>query len=153
MRKLFIFLSVIIIYASVSAQDAEPYVTKGFVIARSTKDYAAAKQTAEQASKKLNLKLDLRELKPHKKNGLTYSKKDCENEGGYPCYISRGRYDDGDYVSIEWSNAFDGFTKGYYIVILASGNKEDINSTLTKAKKFYKDAYVKQTSVYIGCMH
>ena len=153
MKKLFIFLSVIIISTTLLAQDAEPYVMKGFVIARSTKDYTAAKQTAQDAAKKLALKLDLRDLKPHKKNGLTYSKADCENEGGYPCYISRGRYDDGDYVSIEWSNAFDGFAKGYYIVILASGNKQDINPTLTKAKKFYKDAYTKQTSVYIGCMH
>ncbi|MES1224662.1 MAG: hypothetical protein ABUT20_54725, partial [Bacteroidota bacterium] len=98
-------------------------------------------------------KLDLRDLKPNKESGLTYAKKDCENEGGYPCYISRGRYDSGDYISIEWSDAFDGFAKGYYIVIVASGSKNETEPALKKAKQFYKDAYAKQCDVYVGCMH
>lgn len=135
------------------AQGTSPFVNKGMLIVLSTKNYADAKRIAAEAAKKLSVKLDLRELVPNKETGLTYSKADCENEGGFPCYISRGRYDDGDYVSIEYSNAFNGFVKGYYIVIAASGNKDITSPALIKAKKIYPSAYVKQADVYIGCMH
>ena len=135
------------------AQNEEAFVKKSFVIIQSTKNYTTAKLTAEKAAQQLKQKLDLRGLKPGKKTGLTFSKADCENEGGYPCYIARGRYDDGDYVSIEWSDEFDKFAKGYYVVIVYSGNKEAAVKTLEKTKLIFKDAYYKQAKVYVGCMH
>jgi hypothetical protein len=131
-----------------------PYAKKSFVIIQSTKNYTAAKATASKASKTLKLKLDLRNLKPHKTAGLTNGKKECEDNGWeYPCYESRGRYDDGEYVSIEWSNAFKNFTKGYYIVIVYSGNKKEANTYLKKVKNVFVDAYAKEDEVYMGCMH
>jgi hypothetical protein len=147
-----LLLSIIIAACSI-AQEAQPFVKKNFVIIQSTKNYAAAKLTAKKAAKQLQQKLDLRELKPNKNTGLTFSDSVCENEGGYPCYIARGRFDDGDYISIEWSNAINGFAKGYYVVIAGAGSKEETNTILKKAKNFYKTAYVKQADVYIGCMH
>ena len=34
------------------------------------------------------------------KSGLSFSSKQCEENGwDYPCYISRGRYDDGEFVT------------------------------------------------------
>lgn len=157
-KAFFIFLTLFI--ASVAfAQDPEPYEKKSFVIIKSTKSYVAAKKVALEAAKKLEIKLDLRELVPHKKNGLTFTKKKIESENsgleifGYPIYIARGRFDDGEYVSIEWSNAYENFSKGYYIVILASGDDSVTKTALTKAKKVYKDAFVKISNVYVGCMH
>jgi hypothetical protein len=147
-----LLLSIVIAACSI-AQEAQPFVKKNFVIIQSTKNYAAAKLTAKKAAKQLQQKLDLRELKPNKNTGLTFSDSVCENEGGYPCYIARGRFDDGDYISIEWSNAINGFAKGYYVVIAGAGSKEETNTILKKAKNFYKTAYVKQADVYIGCMH
>jgi hypothetical protein len=147
-----LLLSIVIAACSI-AQEAQPFVKKNFVIIQSTKNYAAAKLTAEKAAKQLQQKLDLRELKPNKNTGLTFSDSVCENEGGYPCYLARGRFDDGDYISIEWSNAINGFAKGYYVVIAGAGSKEETNTILKKAKNFYKTAYVKQADVYIGCMH
>jgi hypothetical protein len=134
-------------------QMESPYAKKGMLILLSTKNYVAAKKTAQEAATKLSLKMDLRGLKPHKKSGLTWSKTDCENEGGYPCYIARGRYDDGAFISIEYSNAIEGFAKGYYIVVAACGGNDITAPALVKAKKVYKDAYVKTTNVYMGCMH
>ena len=109
--------------------------------------------TAKKAARQLNQPLNYRELKPNKKSGLTFSDSTCENEGGFPCYIARGRYDDGDDVSIEWSNAFDKFSKGFYIVLVYSGNKKEAIVALKKTKKIFKDAYIKQADVYVGCMH
>jgi hypothetical protein len=149
---LILLLTIAVVACSI-AQEAQPFVKKSFVIIQSTKNYTIAKLTAEKAAKQLQQKLDLRELKPNKKTGLTFSDSVCEYEGGYPCYIARGRFDDGDYISIEWSNAINGFAKGYYVVIADAGSKEETNAILKKAKTFYKTAYVKQADVYIGCMH
>jgi len=153
-RRLLFLIGCFFISSEVVAQgDPLPYAKVNFVIVQSTKNYTAAKATALSASQKLNCKLDLRGLKPHKKNGLTFSKGDCENEGGYPCYIARGRYDAGEYVSIEWSDAITGFAKGYYVVIISSGDAELSKASLKKAKPFFKNAYSKSAEVYVGCMH
>jgi hypothetical protein len=153
--KKYILLIVLITFCKFSfAQDEQPYAKKSFVIIQSTKNYTAAKATANKAAKALKLKLDLRNLKPTKQSELTYSKKECEDNGfEYPCYVSRGRYDDGEYVSIEWSDAFNSFTKGYYIVIVYSGNKNEANTALKKVKKVFADAYAKEDEVYMGCIH
>ena len=138
------------------AQQEEMFVEKEFVIIRSTADYEAALQTARSAATQLQLKLDLRDLKKNKESGLSFSKKICEEEWEeYPCYVARGRWDDGEYISIEYSDAYNGFRKGYYIVIIAGDEKGDaaVKTILQKAKKYYKDAYSKTTKVYIGCMH
>lgn len=142
---------------SIHAQEQEEqFIEKEFVIILSSKDYDAALRTAKSAAEKLQYKLDLRDLKKNKQSGLTWSEKICEDEWGeFPCYVARGRYDDGNYVSVEYSNAYNDFTEGYYIVVIAGGAKgsEDVKSALAKAKRFYKNAYSKTTKVYIGCMH
>ncbi len=58
-------------------------------------------------------------------------------------------------MSIEYSNAYSEFTKGYYIVIAASGSKDDaeIKNAFKKIKLRYRDAYIKSSKVYMGCMH
>jgi hypothetical protein len=153
--KKYILLILIVTLCNFSfAQDESPYIKMSFVIVQSTKNYTEAKTTAQKAAKALKLKLDLRNLKPHKTAGLTDTKKECEDNGwDYPCYVSRGRYDDGEYVSIEWSEAFAKFAKGYYIVIVYSGNKKEANSYLKRVKKVFADAYAKEDEVYMGCMH
>lgn len=133
-----------------------PYIKKEFLIIHSGKDYAAALKKATEASKKLNLKLDLRKLQPNKEIGLSNTEQVCENEFGFfPCYVARGRGDDGAYISIEYSDAYIEFEKGYYIVIVSSfvSNHEKSKSWLTKTKAIYKDAYLKASKVYTGCIH
>lgn len=154
MKKFLLLVVAIGCFVSAMAQEeAQPFVNVNFVIIQSTKNYDSAKATAKLAAEKLEYKLDLRELTPHKKSGLTFSEKACENEGGYPCYIARGRFDAGKYVSIEWSNAINGFAKGYYVVVVASGDTIVAKSALRRARSVFKDAYSKAAEVYIGCMH
>ena len=129
------------------------YAKKYFLIASSTKEYKKAKKIAEYLSLKSGITLDLRGLHSDSSNSLTFSQKMCEKEWEeYPCYLARGRYDDGVYISIEDSNAYD-FKDGYYIVIVASGKKEEVQKVLNKIKPFIKDAYIKTSKVYMGCMH
>jgi len=134
-------------------EQIEPYIDKDFVIIYSTKNYNEAHKIAISAAEKLELKLDLRDLKPSKKTGLTFSKEDCEYD--YPCYIARGRWDDGKYISIEYTDYYREFQPGYYVVIAHSGEKgsQEVLQTLKKSKIIYKDAYIKTANIYIGCIH
>jgi hypothetical protein len=150
---IFVF-SVFASNAQTETTEDRPYVKKSFLIILSSKNYTEAKKIATEAAKKLNIKLDLRALKPNKESGLTFNAKECEENGwDYPCYVSRGRYDDGEFVTIDYSDWFVGFAKGYYIVSTASGNKEEVKIAFEKVKKMYKSAYVKQAEIYIGCTH
>ena len=155
------FLTLIAIFFAIAsfAQNQDPLnetVTKEFLILHSGKDYNKALAIAKSASTKLGLKMDLRNLKPNKELGLSDSRSECEGTFGfYPCYVPRGHYEDGAYISIEYSSSFLGFKEGYYIVVAASyelGNAQT-KPMLTKAKKIIKDAYVKQSKVYTGCIH
>jgi hypothetical protein len=139
-----------------SDPDIDPWVEKAFVIIKSTKSFTEANTIATEAATWLGLNLNFRGLSESKKIGLTFSRSICNEDGfSYPCYLARGRWDDSAYVSIEYSNAYRGFRKGYYIVVVASGYPNDsvVSDVLEKARKTYKDAYLKITKVYIGCIH
>jgi hypothetical protein len=140
-----------------SAIDDEAYPIpkekKEFLIVKATKNYKEAKKYAKNISKKLEIKLDLRGLIFHESNFLTEPKEVCEEhwgKEGFPCYIARGREDD-VYVSVEHTNQYDEFSNGYYIVVVATGEKLD--TRLKKVKKVVKDAYVKRAIIYMGCLH
>ena len=152
------FLILIFAFSNANAQpqteQVPQNVSKHFLIILSTKNYESAKILAKESAKKLNLKLDLRGLRQNSESGLTFTTKECEGNGwDYPCYVSRGRYDDGEYVTIDYSDAFEGFAKGYYVVTTASGDAAFVKKALAKVRNVYKTAYLKKTDVYIGCMH
>ncbi len=129
-----------------------------FVIVLSTKNYQSALERAKDAADKLGYSLDLRELHPHAETGLALPKEVCEGICGggvvdYPCYLPRNDWSVSKYVSIEYSDGYEGFTPGYYIVIVASGEKGDpeVKEAVEEARKYYKDAYAKTCGVYMGC--
>jgi hypothetical protein len=131
-------------------------VRKSFVILKSTVDYAEARALAAAAAERLAIRLDLRELIPDSTVGLTFSQDACTNEfGEFPCYVPRGRWDDGVYVSIEHSSSYVGFEEGLYIVVLASGSPRDraIGAAVRRAKAQFPDLMVKTAPVYLGCIH
>ena len=143
------------------AETAEPepdvWVPVAFVILRSTPDYAEARRVAERAAAQLGARLDLRGLVFDPEHGLTWPKEECDKDSLYPfpCYVARGRFDPGVYLSVERSDAYASFQPGYFIVVAASGEpgSDEVASALGKARAAYPDAYVKQEKVYHGCMH
>jgi len=128
-------------------------VSKSLLIVKSTTNYGEAESFAQELAKKSGLKLDLRGLEYNEKIMLSERADVCKESGfKYPCYVARGRYDDGVYLSVESSDAYVGFTKGYYIVVAASMERRD-KEILQKLKRYVPDAYVKRTSIYMGCIH
>ena len=136
--------------------DAEAMVKKGYVIVSAGKNYEVIKKQAKTVADKLGYKLNLRDLEYHKTEGLSINRSLCEKENmEYPFYIARGRWDDGEYVSVEYTNAYEGFTPGYYIIMVSSHDKgaAELKTALQHVKKSYKTAYIKYADVYMGCLH
>ncbi len=136
--------------------EPEPFVEKEFVIVKSTASYKEAAKAAASAAAKLGVRLDLRGLSPHERTGLTSSEEECSrNDFPYPCYVPRGRYDDGTYASVEWSSDYGGFSKGLYVVMVSSEvtGSSETGRMLEVAHRAYPDAYSKRARVYVGCLH
>ncbi len=126
-------------------------VNNSYLILQSTKSYSAAMHTAKQAGEKLGLSIDYRGYVFDFKEGLKDTATcGCGEIHGY---IPRGRFDDGNYISIEHTKSFTELTDGYYIVVAASGDRNTIKPLLPEAKEFLADAYLKDAEVYIGCLH
>lgn len=144
-------------FAQMELIDQEsPYAERDFLILASTTDLNEAVAIARSAAQKTGLAYKDNGLKTDKSIGATFPADSCKSYGfEFPCYVARGRYDDGGYVSVEYSNAYDGFQKGYFIVVGANGYKdnEEFKQALKSMKKKYPKSYVKRTRVYLGCMH
>ncbi|AMR34002.1 hypothetical protein A0256_22405 [Mucilaginibacter sp. PAMC 26640] len=157
------FLMLMCCLTETSAQENfNTEVPKDIIILRSTKDYKTALAAAKQAATRLYKKLDLRGLTPNKMIGLTMSKADCIGSGGgddlgYPCYQARGdgSASNDNYISIEYSNAYKGFAKDFYVVVAAITyvKSADMKAQLAQINKLYPDAYAKRTYIWFGCMH
>ncbi|MBN4071289.1 hypothetical protein JYT72_02145 [Crocinitomix catalasitica] len=132
--------------------ESEDFTTKSFLIIRSSKSYNRALKKAQLACNKLGLTLDLRNMyKDQRLNGLT-SSEICEC-GAWHGYFPRGKDDDGNYISIEYSSRYPTFAEGYFIVIVSSGDRSDVESVFSKVREHYPDAYIKDEDVFLGCMH
>lgn len=122
-----------------------------FLITHASKDYDSSLLFAQQISRDLKLDLELNGNYPDENSGLNCS--DTCGCGVSHGYIARGRFDAGDYVSIEYSNAYTEFTKGYYIVVISSGDIEKVQLMLKSIQEKYPTAYINDASIYMGCMH
>ena len=156
--RILLFLLLTLPFFTARAQEWNTTVPKEIVILHSTKDYNAALKTAQAAAKKMGRRLELGGNRPNKQLGLTLSKADCEGSAyDYPCYTARGNGvpDSDDFISIEYSDAYEGFREGYYIVVamISEPGSDMVRNALSAARKHYPDAYAKRTRVWFGCMH
>lgn len=138
------------------SQEGDAYVKKDFLILMSTKYLDEAYKFARSVAAKTGFMFRDMKLTMDSLNGVTFPRDSCTAFGfEFPCYLARGRWDDGGYISIEYSDAYQGFTKGYFIVMAASGYKdqEEYSNAYKHVKKLYPKSYAKRTSVYMGCMH
>ena len=143
------------------AQEAEPepWIERSFLIVASEKTFADALAKAGPIAVGTGIRFDLRGVgfdpsQIEMFGGLTMDRATCEDQQwDYPCYMPRGRWDEGTYLSIEHSSAVQGFTPGLYVVIAASGDGATLKPLLEKVKKTVPDAYIKKAPVYVGCMH
>lgn len=151
MKKIVLFTLVLLCVFASKAQEDYNFIKQSFLIIHSTKDYSAALETAKDAEDKLGLEYRESEYIPDETEGFI-SDVVC-GCGEIHGYFPRGSHDDGNYISIEYSSSYDGFSEGYYIVIVSSGQKFTVKKLLPLVKKSFAQAYIKNAEVYVGCMH
>ena len=151
MPNIVLFLLLFLTSTAAFSQENDAYAKKSFTIVISTKNYQSALKKAQKAANKLQIPMNLRNCTFDKENGLTNNETcGCGEKHGY---LPRGRFDDGQYISIEYSSAFEGFTPDYYIVVVESGSRKELEKSFSTIQKEYSDAYIKDSPVYLGCMH
>jgi hypothetical protein len=139
-----------------TAEVESPYAERSFLIIASTRNIKEAFKLAQAAAKKTGFKFRDNLLQKDSTVGATFPLDTCKAAGfAWPCYVARGRYDDGAYLSVEYSNAYTGFQKGYFIVVAANGYKEneEFKQAVKAIRQHYPKSYVKRSAVYLGCMH
>jgi len=113
---------------------------KKILVAQQFATYQQAFDAAQDLSEKTKIRIDLRGLSYNNHIGLSVSPEDCRESGLiFPHYFPRGDYDDGVYISIEYSNAYQNLPNGKYLLVVASGNK--INSSIDLTKKRIEKEY------------
>ena len=151
MKFILIAFTLCFSFNSFTQDEIDMTMEKSFIIVGTAKKYKRALRLAQKAANKLVIPLDLRGMINDNNEGLT-SNMVCgcgEKHGYHP----RGRYDDGKYISIEYSSEYDDFTPGLYIIIVASGVPEDMSPLLEEIQLKMKKAHIKSTRVYMGGMH
>lgn len=150
-KSFHLIIALFIAQFSFAQDDYKSYIDQSFLIIASSTDFDAAQKTALKAKKKLGLDYPTSIYYPDKSEGFkTDEVCGCGEVHGYS---ARGGYDNGNYVSIEYSSGYDSFAEGYYIVIVSSGKKAAVEKELSKVKKHFAQAYIKDSEIYVGCRH
>lgn len=140
-------------FASVSiGQEQEMYAEKHYVVLGEYRSYSKSLKKAQKYANQIPAPLNLRNLIPDPEVGLTSNEVcECGEKHGY---ISRGRYDDGTYISIEFSKGlYEQETDGYYVVVLYSGSSVEAIQICDESREKIKKIKVIKGKVYMGCMH
>lgn len=158
----FLVLSVFYIFVSstdVCAQEASELENRQVIILASSKSYQDVLAKAKDLSLKTGMVFSTREMIYDDKRGLILpdNHEDESYAGSY--YLRRYNNDCGnslsECLSIEKSDAYEGFTPGLYILVagIHEEGSAELSAKLAQLKKTVPDAYAKKTKIFMGCMH
>lgn len=162
MRSGFLFaLIAASLLPNLPAQEDDFMRNRFVVILSAYKSFAAAKEDAVRIAKASKVPFSMEGRVYDSRRGLIYPL-DFEDELWAGEYVAR-RYDttvlpgqetETQYLSVERSDGYTGFEPGYYIVVAGiQTNKWAAQRQLTRFKPWAPTGYVKQTRIYLGCMH
>jgi hypothetical protein len=148
--------------AQAAPQEESPdaqFARMGVLVIGSYRSYGAAFRAARSYSQRSGHPYDSRGMVYDEKRGLIWPD-DSEDEIWAGSYAPR-RYDDecapwkgSPCVTVERSAEYEGFAPGFYIVVdgILDYSVERVQR-LAAARRLVPGAYVKDTDIYIGCMH
>lgn len=160
MKRLFIISLVACISnsATATAQETEidytyPSQVVAFLSIYETDSFEEAQTIAKQAADSLNTDFSNTYLFDKEVGLIDTSHCGCGEQHGY---IGRGRFDEGDYVSIELNSWYEFETvKPVYTVVVLSSPSSDplLREKIKNIKRKYSDSIYFEEEVYTGCMH
>ena len=158
----FLFAAVFLLPSPVALAKEPDFMENRYVVILSVyKDFAEARADAEKVAKASRVPFSMDGRVYDRKRGLIYPD-DSDDEVFRGQYVARrsdktvlkGSDEQRRYLSVERSDGYDGFKKGFYIVV--AGIHEDSPSAQADVKRFsawVPTAYAKKTRIYMGCMH
>ncbi len=125
------------------------------------KSFAEARADAEKISKAAKVPFSMEGRIYDKKRGLIYPDNfDDEVFRGqyvarrYHTTVLKGNETDREFLSVERSDGYDGFKKGFYIVVAGiRDNAREAQADVKRYTAWAPTAYAKKTRIYMGCMH
>lgn len=159
---LFLGLIGLVATSAVSPAKEPDFLENRYVIILSVyQSFDAAREDAVKIAKASRVPFSMEGRVFDKKRGLIYPDNfDDEIFRGqyvarrYHTTVLKGSDDERAYLSVERSDGYDGFKKGFYIVV--AGVHENSASAQAQTKRFTAwapTAYAKKTKIYMGCMH
>jgi hypothetical protein len=140
--------------------DDSPYIRMGLLVLGSFTTYQAALRAAQAWSRRSGHAYSSRGMLYDKQRGLIFPD-DFADQIFAGNYVPRRSADECGVqaegklcLTVERSDGYEGFAPGLYIVVgglLGAGEGRD--KALAVARKVAAGAYVKQTTIYLGCMH
>ena len=125
------------------------------------KSFAEAREDAEKIGKAAKTPFSMEGRVFDKKRGLIYPD-NFDDEVFRGQYVARryhqtvlkGSDNEREYLSVERSDGYDGFKKGYYIVVAGvHDNSAAATAQTSKFTAWAPTAYARKTRIYMGCMH
>jgi hypothetical protein len=137
----------------------EQFARMGVLVVGSYRSYGAALRAARSYSQRSGHPYASRGMVYDKKRGLIWPD-DIEDEIWAGAYAPR-RYDSecapwngSPCVTVERSTEYEGFAPGFYIVVGGIlDHSPERAQRLAEARQLVSGAYVKDTDIYLGCMH
>lgn len=147
--------------AKLRAQEENQYAERHIAILSAYKTFDEAKADAEKISKASQVPFSMMGRVYDKKLGLIYPA-DEETEVMkaedfprlYDTTVIKEGEEETPFLSVEKSDAYEGFAPGFYIVVAGINETRDL--ALKRAEKFKtwaSTAYVKKSKLYMGCRH
>lgn len=131
---------------------AEQTAEVSFLVIGSFSSDVSALRTVERVHRAAGLEVDLRGLRPVG-GSLSLSREDCGEGYDYPCWYPRGRMGQETTLSIERSDWYPPMSPGFFIVVAANGNRDEIRPVKEVLARAGVRSYVRTVPVYMGCMH
>jgi hypothetical protein len=156
MKNLFSILALLITTFQAQAQDEEyelPTQKVGFVSLLETTDHTLAVKVAKEFADSLDVQFESILLVDETEGLVDTATCGCGEQHGY---IGRGRFDAGNYVSIElasWYN-YEKAHNIYLVIVLSHPITDELLGTRIKnIMEKYPEAVYFEDDVYTGCMH
>jgi hypothetical protein len=136
-----------------------PFYRLGILVVGSYKSYDEALRAAKLFSSRSAYPYGSRGMVYDKERGLIWP--DNSSDEVWAGQYAPRRYDNEcdiresrPCITVERSEGYEGFTPGLYIVVGGVlGRDPERVERLATARKIVPDAYVKQTTIYLGCTH
>lgn len=153
MKKLSYLLIICFSTVGFTQEYEYPQQTVGYLALFSTNNYEKAVSFGQKAADQLKVDFKHTYLYDEMDGLLDTTICGCGETHGY---MERGRYDEGDYISIELSDRYELPGEfGRYIVIACSYpiSYELFTEIRQKILQVFPDAHYFEAEVYTGCMH